>query len=81
MRSSNKYAVQDKRVNRPVSIKDAKRLIKQTFEEQGKLGWDRRDRRVYFELIGVDGMEKADDVRKIIARLEVAKMLLFENDG
>lgn len=53
-------------------------MIEQTFNDQGKLGWDRRDRRVFFEMCGVDGMEKADDVRKIIADLEDAKMILFE---
>jgi len=60
---------------RPQTIPEAQRIIKNCFRRQGRTGWDADDQRRYFKMIGVEGMEKPDDVRRIFDDLLQAKMI------
>jgi hypothetical protein len=66
----------DERIMRPKTISEAKQVILETFVFND---WDERDQKVYYSSVGVEGMEKPEDVRAIIADLEQCKMILFSN--
>ena len=67
----------DKPDQKPKTIAEAKQLVKKIFSEQGKTGWDDEEQKVFFAMIGVEGMDKAGDVRAIINDLESAGMIIF----
>ena len=76
-RKMRKSLPPDKKDVPPQTIPEARELIRKIFSEQGKTGWDEDEQKQYFEMIGVEGMESAADVRAIVADMVKAKIIIY----
>lgn len=64
------------KTKRPKTIAEAKLVIEKAMAEND---WDPVEQKQYQQMIGVNGFNKAEDVRKTIDDLSKSHMVLFED--